>query len=195
MTITFTVYGSVVGKNESKGWNRKHGNFYVPQATKMWMRMIAGCACHVAAQASWPDPFLIREASYKVQRFNMRGDSDRGNTYLQDALQFTRWPTPKDSEPYPGPIGLVGDDNALWCDGSPPSITDPFGTRVEVSVTLRALRAPYEADDLRKRWYEREARRKIKRTVKRTEVRNVATNRRQRDELAEIERRTGMRLI
>jgi hypothetical protein len=192
--LLIVVPGAIVGKNEAKGLNFKRKQFFIPKPMKLWMRRVAVCAHAAAVAADWPDPFMVREASYRIFRYNVGGDFDRGNTYLVDALQFTRWWTPRGLTPIPGPIGLVGNDKALWCAGSPPTITDDEGPRVEVHVELRAMRAPHEADELRRRWYVSEARRKAKKSAKNGEVRASAAAKRSRDELAQVEANLGIRL-
>jgi hypothetical protein len=160
------VPGPIVGKNEARGLNFQSKQFFIPKPMKLWMRRVAVCAHLTAVEAGWPDPFAVREAKYRIFRYNVGGDYDRGNTFLVDALQWTRWWTPKGATPLPGPIGIVGNDKALWCAGSPPTITDDEGPRVEVHLELRALYAPHVADDLRRRWYLREAKRLEKRRAK-----------------------------
>jgi hypothetical protein len=192
VTLWVVVAGAPVGKNQSKGFHK--GRFYVPRETKLWQRRIAVAAWIEGRRVGWPDPFAVAEASYYIRRYNVRGDSDRGNTYLVDALQFTRWWTPRGESGLAFPIGIAGDDRDLWCAGSPPSITDGGAARVEVEVVLRGLRAPHEAARLRDRWFAGERRRFAKKgtsTAKRIERVARATK---RSELDEIRRRTGLEL-
>lgn len=203
MKLHIVVEGAIVGKNEAKGLNRKHGTFFIPKPMKLWMRRVAVAAHATALSAGWPDPFLVREASYKVFRYNVGGDYDRGNTYAQDALQFTRWPTPRGMMKLPGPIGIVGNDKDLWSDGSPPTKFDAGGARYVIDVVLIAVRAAHEADELRRRWYKNEARRALRRkakldskefnTAKATSI--SAAARRSQDELAQIERNLKLTLF
>jgi hypothetical protein len=184
VTLEFTIDGPVVGKNESRGLDFKHGRFFLPAATKLWMRHASVCAWAAAQEQGWPEPFLVERCSYLIFRWNLGGDNDRGDTILQDALQFTRWWTPRGMQRVPFPIGLYGNDSAAYNDGSFPSEDDRGGPRLEVAVTLRTLRAPEEAADLRRRWFANEERRKGRRAA-REKAKRVER------ELAEIERRTG----
>lgn len=203
MKLHIVVKGEIVGKNEAKGWNPKRATFYIPKPMKLWMRRVAVAAHEAAEAAGWPDPFAIKQAALHIQRWNVGGDYDRGNTYAQDALQFTRWSTPKGLEKLPGPIGIVGNDNVLWLSGSPPTKIDNGGPRYIIDVTLEALRAPHEADELRRRWYKNEARRALRRKAKldskefngKKKVTESAAARRSRDELAAIERERGLSLF
>jgi hypothetical protein len=201
--LHIVVPGEIVGKNEAKGWNPKRSTFYIPKPMKLWMRRVAVAAHEAALAAGWCDAFAVKEASYHVERWNINGDYDRGNSYAQDALQFTRWPTPKGLSKLPGPIGIVGNDNVLWCSGSPPTKFDEHGPRYIIDVTLRAIRAPHEADELRRRWYKNEARRALRKKAKldskefnsAKKVTESATARRSRDELAKIESNLGLSLF
>jgi hypothetical protein len=201
--LHIVVPGEIVGKNEAKGLNRKHGTFFIPKPMKLWMRRVGVAANEAALAAGWPDPFAVKEASYKVFRYNVGGDYDRGNTYAQDALQYTRWSTPRGMLKLPGPIGIVGNDKDLWSDGSPPTKFDAGGPRYVIDVVLLAVRAPHEADELRRRWYKNEARRALRRKAKLDskefnvgkKVTESAAARRSRDELAQIERDRGLSLF
>lgn len=202
MKLHIVVPGAIFGKNEAKGWNPKRGNFYLPTPVKRWMRHVAICAQKAGEEAGWPDCFAVKEASFAVYRFNVAGDWDRGNSIIQDSLQFTRWSNPHGLERLDAPIGLVGNDKYLWQKESPPTRIDNHGPRVEIIVTLRAIH-PYHIADLdRRRWYEREARRIAKAREKRAlktgkpgrKVESAAA-RRSRDELAAIERDRGLSLF
>lgn len=197
MKLHVVVPGQIVGKNQARRIDRKRGTSYVTREMKLWMRSVAVAAWMEAARTGWPDPFAVREASFFVQRYNVGGDADRGNEFLADALQFTRWWTPRGETSLPGPVGIVGNDKHLWNAGSPPAIKDEHGPRVEIVITLRAVHAPHVAESERERWYTNEARRalrKMDRLGNRELVRDRARTKARRDELALLEERTGMTL-
>ncbi|MDB5095567.1 MAG: hypothetical protein JWO85_3668, partial [Candidatus Eremiobacteraeota bacterium] len=201
MKLHIVIPGPPVGKNDGGSRiNFKRKTYFTPRPMKLWMRKVAVCAWGAAVEAGWPsNPFAIKEASYLIERFNVNGDFDRGNTFLIDALQFTRWWTPKGSDKLPGPIGVVGNDKHLWCAGSPPTIIDNGVARVEVTLELRAIHAPHEADALLQRWYKNEARRALRKKdrlnskefIGKKAVADTAAVRRSRDELAQVERNLG----
>ena len=189
MTITVVVPGDVVGKNQAHGVNFRTKTIYVPGFVKKWQRRVAVHAWFTAREGGWPpDAFLVREAGVRIERFNVSGDYDRGNTYAHDALQFQRWPTPRGEDPLPGPIGIIDNDRGLFSEGSPPTRWDDGGPRVVLTIRLTALRSPSEAERLRERWFAVEARRKERKRVRRAESQSGR-------EIAEIERRTGVALF
>lgn len=180
MKIEFVIAGPIQGKNQARGIDWKNRRVFVNGDMRKWQRKVAVAAWAAAVRAGWPEPFAVSRASFTVERRNISGDADRGCEYLADALQVTRWPTPRGESALPGPVGLVGNDRDLWNAGSPPSVQDDLGPRIRVTVTLEALRAPYEAEALRKRWFENEVKRAAKKAgkaVKRAEVRDAAAHR------------------
>jgi hypothetical protein len=196
-----TIPGKIVGKNQARRIDRKRGASYITREMKLWMRSVAVAAWAEAVRVGWPNAFAVKEAAMFIQRFNQGGDSDRGSEFLADALQYTRWPTPRGLSKLPGPIGIVGDDKFIWNAGSPPSIEDDAGPRIELVIELRAIHPPHVADDFRARWYKNEARRALRKKAKldskefnTKKVVASAVARRSRDELARIEDNLGIRL-
>lgn len=183
MTIKFTVLGQAVGKNRAVGIDFERKLRYVRPEMRAWQRKVGVAAWVASIHQGWIDPFMVARASVVVQRFNMGGDYDRGTEYLFDALEVTRWPTPRGESRLPGPVGLVSNDKFLWNKGSPPTITDGGEPRTEVTVELEAQHSPDEANRLRARWEKRDAKRAAKKKAK---------SGGKRDETAEIERRLGM---
>lgn len=197
MKLRIVIPGPPVGKNDGGSRiNFKRKLYFTPKPMKLWMRKVAVCAWAAAREAGWPEnPFAVKEASYLIERFNVNGDFDRGNTFLVDALQFKRWWTPRGSDKLPAPIGVVGNDKQLWCAGSPPTILDDGGPRVEVTLILRAVNSQDVADQLLERWYKNEARRTLRKKDRlnskefngKKAVTDSASLTHKRDELRKIE--------
>lgn len=186
MKLTFTVLGEAVGKNRAVGIDFAKKLRYVRPEMRAWQRKVAVAAWVASIHQGWVDPFMVKVAGVFVQRFNMGGDYDRGTEYLFDALEITRWPTPRGEVRMPGPIGLVSNDKFLWNAGSPPTIEDDGGARTEITVTLESLHSPDEANRLRERWEKRDAKRTAKKKAKANSTRS---------EEREIERRLGLELF